>query len=116
MRKLEVVGVVLAFMCLGAACLPREVRTPVQYLGHDDEVVAPRKVPTKRVFIEVENQRANSTMLGEDTSQHVPIVGDPKAISRMTLAGFRTEFAHVGIRVAKSRGEADRVIRVILTS
>ena len=56
MRKLEVVGAVLVMASLAAACRPRVVNAPVQYLGHDDEVAAPRVVPTNRVFIEVDDQ------------------------------------------------------------
>lgn len=116
MKRVQVVGAVLVLMALAPACRPRVVFTPVEYLGHDDEVVAPRRVPTKRVFIEVDASRVNSSALGEDAAKHVPITGDPNAVARMVLEGFRTEFAHVGIPLAQSRADADRLLRVVLTS
>jgi hypothetical protein len=97
-----------------AAChhRPDVVRTTVSYLGHDEAVAPPHRLPAKRVFVAVENRRGDAEKIGADESMNVPITADIAAITTMVDAGFRTELGRVGVRVAPSAQDCDVILRV----
>jgi hypothetical protein len=104
----------LIAVSLVAAChhRPDVVRTTVSYLGHDEAVAPPHRLPAKRVFVTAENRRGDAEKIGADESMNVPITADIAAITSMVEAGFRTELGRVGVHVAPSAQDCDVILKV----
>jgi hypothetical protein len=111
---MRLLPMLIALAVVATACRhrPEVVQARVAYLGHDDAVNPPRRVPTKRVFIAVENRRGDAEKIGEDDNMHVPITASFGAITQMVDAGFRTELARVGVRVAPNAQDCDVILHV----
>jgi hypothetical protein len=104
------------FLLTSVAChhRPEVVNTAVRYLGHDEGVHPPARLPNQRIFIVVENHRGSEQAIGEDNATHVPIHADPEALARMVDAGFKTELTRLGVRVASGPQDTDLVLKVSL--
>ena len=88
------------------------VEVPVTYLGPRVSDRAPKSVPTRRVFVVVENRFAESKRIGRDVNANIPIEAQPGEVIRLVDAGFRAELERVGAKVAATASEADVVLRV----
>lgn len=108
----------IALLVLSAvACRhrPKVVEVPVTYLGSGPTDRDPKTLPTRRVFVDVENRFGASRKIGRDVNASIPIQAEPADVVRMVDAGFRSELARVGAKVAASANEADVVLKVGLS-
>ena len=82
------------------------------YLGPRVYDRTPKSVPTRRVFVVVENRFGESKKIGRDAAANIPIQAQPAEVVQLVDAGFRAELANVGAKVAATATEADVFLKV----
>lgn len=97
---------------VGCRHRPTVVEVPVTYLGPGASGRAPKSVPTRRVFVAVENRFGESKKIGRDVNSNVPIQAQPAEVVKLVDEGFRAELARIGAKVAATPNEADVLLKV----